>query len=435
MFSNQKRITITAILLVFIMGAAPLVLDWFLFERHLTVSVQLAKESLNNADTDVLLVDVRSQHEFSINHILGSTNWPLDEIVSLSSIDDIPEKFKKVKLFLICDSGIKSAIAAQRLSKLSVPESYSVRGGIQAWYVHENSYTNILFDQPQIRDDPKQLSLKLASEVEDWGIAIAAYMTKFVYMTLSLLLVFALWNKKSSGFVALFWSMGFFFIGEAICFLNYVFFGDQSLLAEYLHSFGMVASIGFFAYSLFDGLDQRVFKYSDANSKCALLGLCKSCSKYREVSCVIDRLIPVMIIALIVVSIMPLTFSPFATYPEIGTISLFYNYGASILHHGYEIRYCSIMAIILFSIALLTYILKQQNYITIAKIFTAAGIGHMMFGIFRLTLRMIFIDSITWFTYWEETTELISIAFIGIVLWILRGKIFEPIKQARSSTN
>lgn len=72
------------------------------------------------------LIDVRSETEFDSNHLEMATNIPLQEL------DDNLDKIDlSIPVFLICQSGKRSAIAAQRLSELS-PGSiiYNIQGGM-----------------------------------------------------------------------------------------------------------------------------------------------------------------------------------------------------------------------------------------------------------------------------------------------------------------
>jgi len=105
-----------------------------------------------------------------------------------------------------------------------------------------------------------------------------------------------------------------------------------------------------------------------------------------------------------------------------------------VIHQSYEVRYCPIIAIALFSIALLALLLKKDGYIHVSKIFFALGVGHIGFFFFFLAIRLIYTKDIAWFTFWEEMTELVFIASVGIFLWIFRERLFKPITEKRSAT-
>ena len=51
---------------------------------------------------------------------------------------------------------------------------------------------------------------------------------------------------------------------------------------------------------------------------------------------------------------------------------------------------------------------------------TAFGLGCFSFGFLRLVLLSIYSDSMVWFVFWEEATELFFIAGIGLVIIIFK---------------
>ena len=66
-------------------------------------------------------------------------------------------------------------------------------------------------------------------------------------------------------------------------------YGDRSFLFEYLHSLGMVLCFGLTTFALLEAVDHRLVKYSDAESKCAALSLCRRCIKYADAPCGLKR--------------------------------------------------------------------------------------------------------------------------------------------------
>ena len=67
-----------------------------------------------------------------------------------------------------------------------------------------------------------------------------------------------------------------------------------------------------------------------------------------------------------------------------------------------------------------------------AKIFFAAAMGPLGFGLMRLFLRTAYREDLAWANIWEELTELLFVAGVGIVLWLFRGALFreEPFVPA-----
>ena len=77
---------------------------------------------------EALLIDVREPGEFSAEHISGA------KLMSLSRFDPtvIPENTDK-KIVLQCQSGKRSAQAAQKMFDLGFKEVYHLQGGLPTW--------------------------------------------------------------------------------------------------------------------------------------------------------------------------------------------------------------------------------------------------------------------------------------------------------------
>ena len=87
-----------------------------------------AKKLMEELDEFVLL-DARSEEEFSEEHIPGAIVIPHDEI-SERAESKISEK--EVPVFVYCRSGRRSKIAAEALSELGYKKIYEF-GGINSW--------------------------------------------------------------------------------------------------------------------------------------------------------------------------------------------------------------------------------------------------------------------------------------------------------------
>lgn len=73
------------------------------------------------------VVDVRSPSEFASGHVPGTVNIPLEQLGSrVQDIDD------REPLYLICQSGQRARLAAERVSG-SLSECFVVEGGTSAW--------------------------------------------------------------------------------------------------------------------------------------------------------------------------------------------------------------------------------------------------------------------------------------------------------------
>ena len=87
-----------------------------------------ALKNLLTEKQDLILIDVREEHERNVFNI-GGIHIPLDSIVE--NLDQIPTD-KTVVLY--CRKGIRSFIAIQRLQrKLPFENLVNLEGGLDAW--------------------------------------------------------------------------------------------------------------------------------------------------------------------------------------------------------------------------------------------------------------------------------------------------------------
>jgi hypothetical protein len=232
-----------------------------------------------------------------------------------------------------------------------------------------------------------------------------------------LAIVVWLWHRKEVDLSAIRWSMLFFFVGEAFCFLNVMVFFEDSMLLEHLHSVGMVLSLGYASYALFEGLDGRLIHFSD-DSRCAATGLCRVCDKRIPTVCALRRLFLLLIPATALLAAIPL-FSEFreAVY-NTRILGILHSYRHPVIHQFYELRYLPLAALVLLTASFATLWLLERRSVTRAKILYSAALGAIGFSLFRLLLVASFIDDQVWFVVWEETSELVFVGLVGGVLMV-----------------
>ena len=129
-----------------------------------------------------------------------------------------------------------------------------------------------------------EISFRESPRYQQWIAVISAFVVKPTYMLLSLCLIILLRKRKFSDLGALRWGLIAFLVGELFCAVNYLLFNETSHLMEYLHSFGMVTGFGFIVFSIVEGFDKRIIKYSDIKAKCVWFSVCKKCIKVKDVS-------------------------------------------------------------------------------------------------------------------------------------------------------
>ncbi len=259
---------------------------------------------------------------------------------------------------------------------------------------------------------------------EQWLVVITAFGAKPAYMLLSLAWIVWLWPRTATDLVSLRWGLIFFLGGEMACAANYLGFGGVCAVADYLHSYGMAVGFSFIAYALLHGMDFRLIRYSPPHDRCAALSLCRACIKYANVPCGLRRLFAFLIPALVVVSLMlpcaelrPLSLRiPILSSPQ--------DFLSPRWAQLFEDSFCGWIAaaLLLVSWGMLSF--KANDAVAIAKIFFAAAMGPLSFGLMRLFLRTAYRENLAWANIWEEVTELIFVAGVGIVLWLFREALF-----------
>ena len=95
---------------------------FFLFTKVDSISTLELEEKLK---TQIQLIDVRTPGEFRRGHIKNAKNVPLNEIGQFSPIKD-------KKIYVICQSGARSKLAAKKLKKRGF-DVVNVQGGMHTW--------------------------------------------------------------------------------------------------------------------------------------------------------------------------------------------------------------------------------------------------------------------------------------------------------------
>ncbi|WP_298798249.1 rhodanese-like domain-containing protein [uncultured Pseudonocardia sp.] len=75
---------------------------------------------------DTVVLDVRSAEEFTGGHVPGAVNVPLEQVVAE------PGRYSGREVYVICQSGGRSAKAAQALAGAGA-RAVSVAGGTAGW--------------------------------------------------------------------------------------------------------------------------------------------------------------------------------------------------------------------------------------------------------------------------------------------------------------
>jgi len=93
------------------------------------VTADNVKKAIDSKE-NVLILDVRTEGEYSRGKIAGSINIPLDEVVKkVESV--IPDKHAKI--FVYCLSGSRSVYAVDEMIKLGYKNVFNLSNGLLVW--------------------------------------------------------------------------------------------------------------------------------------------------------------------------------------------------------------------------------------------------------------------------------------------------------------
>lgn len=238
---------------------------------------------------------------------------------------------------------------------------------------------------------------------------LSGFVIKPAYMALSLALIWALRGRGETDLSALRASLAAFFIGECFCYANIFFYHHGALWPEVLHSAGMAAALGLGVFAAVEGLRSRVLR-----EPCPLCGPCSRCTR-EDGSCRLARLAPWAALAGLVLSALPFS-APLSTSSYHTLIGRFpYDCTHSLGVQALEFRLFPALAALLLAASLLA-----RRGGTPHRALFSAGLGLLLFSGLRLMLFSPFQDSLVWFDFWEETTELIALCALALTLWTFR---------------
>jgi rhodanese-related sulfurtransferase len=437
--AKQENACRRLVLLIVITGSVlPILLYWIVYGRVTSVMPAEAKPLLRNPQERYILVDVRQTAQYQHRHVDGARSCPFDEIRAAKKWGDLPEWLAGTdrQMLLVCNTGFYSALATRQINRLArdgavdpthgPPRAINVRGGIQEWIASAAGEPPAKFNRfTNGRGEESAFPFKDLPWYEQWATFLGGIgFIKPAYTLLSLTLIVILWKSTAPDLVALRWAMICFFVGENFCAINYIVAGDTSYLFEYLHGLGMTLCFGFTTYAILEGFDRRVLHLADPDRRCAALGLCQSCIKYGDAPCRLRRVFLFILPACIAIAAMPLCAGFRDVSYNTRILGTDYNFSHRLVYQQYELLYCPIVSMILLTASLLVLSLKRHDPLPLAKILFAAGIGPLGFSALRMILAGTYSSNMVWFNVWEESTELIFIVGVCVVLWIFRHSLF-----------
>jgi len=86
------------------------------------------EEVIDRAANGGIILDVREQAEYAFGHIEGSKSIPMGELE-----DRLDELDKEQEIYVICRTGTRSDLAAQKLAEKGFTKVYNVLPGMGSW--------------------------------------------------------------------------------------------------------------------------------------------------------------------------------------------------------------------------------------------------------------------------------------------------------------
>jgi rhodanese-related sulfurtransferase len=87
-------------------------------------------EAVRLMNGGALLIDIRTEAEFSAGHIAGARNLPG---ASIAAGAESLARFKEKSVIAYCDTGMTGGSAARHLARLGFKHAFNLRGGLAAW--------------------------------------------------------------------------------------------------------------------------------------------------------------------------------------------------------------------------------------------------------------------------------------------------------------
>lgn len=416
-----RSVKLLLLVLFAVAFAAPIVAYWWVIGRAPSVTPEEARRELATDPAGAMLVDIRLPAAFAQEHVASATNWPWEEVRRAASARDLPAALQGKRLLLLCQNGIRSGPAARHLQSIGALDVRAVRDGMCGWISAGKATCQLLLRAPGGSSPPPE---RVSPRREQYAALLSGFVIKPLHMLLALGLVTWLWRATSPDLTALRWSLTAFLAGETACAVNYLVLGHQSHLGEYLHSAGMAASFGLAAFAAFTAADLRLVHYQEESYPCALAALCGPCAKHVASPCGVQRLFLAGAGALLLVTLMPLSYQPQATCYTTTLFGVPYAYSHPVIYQLFETRFCPTYALLFVGGAFVTLLLRGRGGLALAEVLLAAGAGALGFGMLRLFLFAAFQDHLVWSVFWEELLELLTVLGAAWVLWVFRSRLF-----------
>ncbi len=197
---KQNKYFHKIITLILIGMITPPLVFWIFFMRTPSVTPEKARQILAVSKDDAVLIDVRSKAEFEKISLKDAVNIPWNTISSESRKSWGEMLRNKKHLFLLCRSGVLSALAAKKLRQSGYTQALNVQGGMDAWFNSGKRSQNVEIMRVKTPfGETDAVPRFQATLFEQAIICVAAFFLKPLYEIIALVLVMAL-EKQGTGY-------------------------------------------------------------------------------------------------------------------------------------------------------------------------------------------------------------------------------------------
>lgn len=407
-------------------------------ERALRLAVRI--DSVDPADLAVrlseadppLVLDLRDAGEFARGHVPGARRVSVEGLEGyLSRALLAPER----AVVLVCEDGLLSQFAGASAAARHAGPVLDVAGGVAAW--NESGLPLEAGSGEVVPAKWLEPAVRSSSRVEQTVAFASAFVLKPAYMLLCLVLILVLAQSTSTPMRMLFWGLVSFEAGELFCALNYYFHPRGGWLhpLDLVHGAGMAGMGVLVSRALFRLADERVLHYGDPAQTCAVQRFCGRCWKRQEAPCGLHRLFLVTLPALAVLSLIPLSVPVRPLHFVTSIFGTWADYGEPLLNMLVEQQGYALFGAACFLWAL-ARLRGGPGSTRRAELPFFLGLGFASFALFRFLLRNAFHDAPHWADFWEEMTEFVAIAGLGLFLLFFRGPLgpLGPAKAPRGQS-
>ncbi|MFN4152749.1 MAG: rhodanese-like domain-containing protein, partial [Candidatus Sericytochromatia bacterium] len=130
----------------------------------LEINLELFDSKIKN-QSDLILIDIRDDNSFKLNHIKNFINILEENIFNYLNHN---LKDKNTEIFVLCYKGIKSLNLVKKLRELGYKKSYSIQGGFDL--LKEKYDVSIIHIGDENFGSDKKASLEIAKKLKEKNI-------------------------------------------------------------------------------------------------------------------------------------------------------------------------------------------------------------------------------------------------------------------------